>query len=74
MDKIIEAINGLWSVVQSIFNFVIQFCNDLAGIVTKLGEVGASVGAYLSFFPANLITVMTTILGVVIIYKIVGRD
>lgn len=67
VSKIIEFLNTLW-------DFVLEFLNNTFNVIKLVGETVVSIPSYFSWLPAEIIAVLVALFGVVMIYKILGRD
>lgn len=74
MDAIYQFFVGLGDAIIAIFDFAISFFQDLIYIVTVTGQVLLQIPSYFSIFPSEMVTILVTIFGVVVIYKIMGRE
>lgn len=74
----IEAIaNGIQSIIDffsMVIDFIITLFRDLAAMAVALTEAVAQIPNYLGFFPPAILALLLTVFGVVVIYKILGRD
>lgn len=74
LDSIFEAISKIIEFLNTIWEFITDFLKDTFSMINLVGETVASVPDYLAFLPPEILTAVIGILGVVVIYKILGRD
>lgn len=74
MGAIVNFIEGIGAGILSIVDFVGGFIEDVLYLVQITAEFVAQIPDYLSFLPAELLALITTIFAVVVIYKILGRE
>lgn len=73
----IEFFNLLKEIAEGIINaikFVIKLVSDIIYAVELVGESVLKIPDYLSFLPAAFVTVLVVIFGIVVVYKIIGRE
>lgn len=74
MDSVIEFFKGIGAAIVSVFDFLVSFFEDLVYVITLLGKFIAQIPSYFSWLPTELIVILSSILAVVVIYKIMGRE
>lgn len=74
MNTLIEFFKNIGDIISSCFQFLIGMIQDLVYMVGLLGKFIASLPSYLSWLPGSFVTIILTIFGVVVIYKILGRE
>lgn len=74
LSGIYEAIKEVLAFLRGITNFITDFISDLVYMVNLLGEATIEIPLYFSWLPASITVFLGTILGIVVIYKILGRD
>lgn len=74
MSAILDFFAGVADGLLAIVEFLGQAVADVLYVVQLLGTVVSDVPAYLSFLPVPLLALVTSILVVVVVYKILGRD
>ena len=74
MDSVIEFFKGIGEAIVSVFDFLVSFFEDLVYVITLLGKFIAQIPSYFSWLPTELIVILSSILAVVVIYKIMGRE
>lgn len=58
----------------TVFDFVISLFEDLVYIVQATGKAVTSIPSLFSWLPSPVLALLITIFGVVVIYKISGRE
>lgn len=74
LKEIFNAITGFFDLVTSLVDFVIGFITDLVYVVTLVGQFVLKVPSYFAWLPSPAITMIVTVFGIVVIYKILGRE
>lgn len=71
---IADLLSSIAQFFSSIADFFVDTFRDLAYVVSLMKEVSPFIGNFLSIFPTVIVTLITATLGIVIIYKFVGRE
>lgn len=58
----------------AVFDFVVGFVEDIIYVVKITAEAVASIPNYLTFLPGSVGALIITIMAIVVIYKILGRE
>lgn len=74
MGEIIDFFRSIGEFFSSVVDFIVSFFSDLAYVVQLLGEFVVKIPSFFSWLPSSLVAVIVTIFGVVVIYKVLGRD
>lgn len=74
MSAIIDFFSAIAAGVQAIVEFVLTTIQDVAYVVQLTAEFVVQIPEYLSFIPAPVLAMITSIFVVVVIYKILGRE
>ena len=74
MQAILDFFTGLWSVITSLIDFVIGIIQDLVYVIQLTGSFLIQIPTYFGWLPSAYVTLIVTIFGVVVIYKILGRE
>lgn len=74
MDAIIGFFTGLADFVVGGFEFLIGLVRDLVYIVQLTGKAVQAIPRLFSFLPPACVALLVTIFGVVVVYKILGRE
>ena len=74
MDAIIKFINGIVSGVTAVLDFLIGFIEDIVYVVKLTGQFVLNIPDYFAWMPAPVLATVVTIFGVVVIYKVLGRE
>lgn len=56
------------------FDFVIGIFEDIVYMIKLTGEFVADIPGYFSWLPAEAVALIVTIFGIVVIYKVLGRE
>lgn len=75
LHSIKEIILGFFDAVGEFCSWIGSLITDLIDVLVKAGNAAKNVGIWLTdFLPAPALAVFTTILGVAVIYKFLGRE
>lgn len=74
MDGIISFLRGIGTAIVAVFDFVIGFFQDLIYIIQLTGKFLLQMPTYFYWIPAELRSMLIVLLGIVVIYKIMGRE
>lgn len=73
MSTIIDFIKQISSAIVTLINFLITIIQDILQVIELLAISIAKIPTYLVVFPVGLSAILTTVLSIVVIYKILGR-
>lgn len=65
---------SLTDILLSLWNFVISFFEDIVYVVRLCKSVVVGIPYYFAWMPSAIIGLLVTIFGIVVVYKVVGRD
>lgn len=66
---------GLFQTIQSLVDFLIKFLTDTVGMVVTLTKLPVILGTVLQWTNSlGILPYITCIIGLAIVYKILGRD
>lgn len=74
MDAVVSFFKGIGSAIVAVFDFIISFFGDLIYIIRLLGNLLANIPSLFSWMPDQLSALLITLVSIVIIYKILGRE
>lgn len=74
MQAILDFFTGLIDIVFSLVDFVISFIGDLLYVIQLTGNFLLQIPNYFGWLPSAFVTLIVTIFGVVVIYKVLGRE
>lgn len=74
MDVIIDFLTGIGEAIVTAFEFVVSFFSDIVYVIQLTGKFLAQIPIYFSWLPGELLGLLVIIFGVVVIYKILGRE
>lgn len=59
---------------KTIFTLISDFFNDLIFVINSFAKTFAALPSWLSWLPAQVVTLFMSCITVIVIYKILGRD
>lgn len=74
MKAIINLLKGFINGVTSVVNFVISMIEDIVYVVKLTAEMVLEIPSYFSWMPPAVLAIIVTIFGVVVVYKVLGRE
>ncbi len=75
LSGIIDGIKSIANAITSAFGFLLDFIGDLLNYVAKIVMMPVTVYNYVNqFFPAWIVVGISSIIAVVVIIRVVGRD
>lgn len=74
MQGLIDFFVTLGDVIVSLIEFIISFISDLIFVIGLLGSLILKIPMLFSWFPSAFVSLLITIFGIVVIYKILGRE
>ena len=77
MDWLKTLADGFQQVLDFFSNvteFIIDFIGDIVYIIKITGEMVVKIPAYFSWLPSEALALVVSIFGVVVIYKVLGRE
>lgn len=74
MGAIVKFFEGFATAISAIINFVVDMVADLLYIIKLTGQFLVNIPSYFSWLPAPVLAVIVSIFGIVVIYKIMGRE
>lgn len=74
MQALLQFFKGIGNTIVSVVDFVIGLFQDLIYMIKLLGQVVLNIPAYFSWLPGELLVILVLIVGIVVVYKILGRE
>lgn len=74
MSAIIDFLVGLCEIIESLFAFVFGIIGDLLYVIGLMASIVVRLGDMLGWLPGPCITLVVTTFGIVVIYKVLGRE
>lgn len=74
MQGILSFFQGIGDAIVAVIDFVISFFGDIVYLIQLLGKALASLPGYIDWLPAPMVALLLVLIGVVVIYKILGRE
>ena len=74
MDAIIKFFKGIADAVSAALSFLIGFIEDIVYVIKLTGQFVLCIPDYLGFLPSAVLSIVIVIFGVVVIYKVLGRE
>lgn len=74
MVALLDFFKGIANALVSIIDFVISLFEDLIYMIKLLGKVIGNIPSYFSWLPGELLAILVVLIGIVVVYKILGRE
>ena len=74
LETIKETLINIGNFFTTIFNFVVDFVNDIVNVVKYTGQALAQIPKLLEWVNPALLGILLAAFAVVVIYKILGRE
>lgn len=74
MDALLKFFEGIGNSIVSVIDFVIGLFEDLIFMIKLLGQVVLNIPSYFSWLPGEVLALIVIAIGVVVIYKVLGRE
>lgn len=74
MQVLIDFFKSFTDIVSSFVDFVIGLFEDLVYMIKLLGQVVLNIPVYFSWLPGEVLALVVVLIGVVVVYKILGRE
>lgn len=74
MGAIFDLLKSIGEAILTGFDFLKQFSEDIVYVIKLTAEFVLDIPEYFSWLPTPILSVIVTAFGVVVIYKIIGRE
>lgn len=74
LQGITDVLTSIGEFFSSIVDFVGGLIQDLVNFVTSLATVGSDIGTFLSGIPVYVVTGILSLVALMIVLRVVGRD
>ena len=74
LSTIKQFFTGFADIVTAVVDFFIGFVQDIVFVVKLTGSFVAKIPYFFSWLPAPALAIIVTLFGVVVIYKVLGRE
>lgn len=74
LSKIAEVVTAIGDFISTVVSFVVDFLKDIFQVIVLVGKTVVHLPEYFSWLPAAAVSIILVIFGVVVIYKITGRE
>lgn len=74
LESIYKGIKSIVKFFEAIVDFVLDFFEDLVYVIELVGETVTDIPDYLDAFPTVLVTGVLALVGVAVVFKILGRE
>lgn len=74
LKSIYRAIKGFINTVMMIVDFIITLIEDIIYVIKLTAEALAEIPSYFTWLPDFFVPALITLFGIVIVYKVIGRE
>lgn len=74
LDSIKEILFNIGNFFTSVYDFFLKLCKDIVFIVKATGKALTAIPDLFSWLPAPILSIILVAFGVIVIYKIMGRE
>lgn len=74
MGALLDVLKYIGNLLVSVVDFVIGLFEDLVYMIQLLGKFLIELPFYFSWLPEKLVAMLILIFGIVVVYKILGRE
>lgn len=74
LDGIFNVLADIGDFFASVVDAIVGFIDDLVQFAISLGEIAGQVSTILGGFPVFFVTGILTLIGVMILLRVIGRD
>lgn len=74
MGEIVAFLKSIVDAITTAINFVVDFISDIVYIIELVGKTVLEIPSYFGWLPTAAVGILVTIFGIVVIYKITGRE
>lgn len=74
LETIKNFIVGIGDMINTGWDFLIGIFEDIAYLIKLLYTFLADIPSYFSWLPAEVVAVIVTIFGIVVVLRVIGRD
>lgn len=74
LQSIADFFTGMIEIIKSLIDFVVGIVEDLVYVVTLCGTFIIQLPDYFTWLPSVVVSLIITTFGIVVIYKVLGRE
>lgn len=74
LESILTVLGSIGNFIASIVDWVADFIEDLVQMAKYLGQAVVEFPSYFDWLPSSVLAILITLIGIVVIYKFLGRD
>lgn len=74
MQTVIDFLSGIGDFFVGLGQFVVGLFEDIVLVVRLTGKLLLSIPDYFAWLPPSALALVVVIFGVVVVYKVLGRD
>lgn len=74
MQALLDFFAGLIDIIIAPIKFLISFIGDIVYVIQLTGNFVVNIPNYFGWLPSAFVSIIVSIFGVVVIYKVLGRE
>lgn len=74
LDQIFDVLGNIAEFISLIFETIVSFVQDIVTLIQTVYNTLAELPQYFNWLPAELVGLLLVIFGVVVLYKVLGRE
>lgn len=74
LSAIVNIVRSIFDFIDLLIEYLIAMGRDIVFVVSLLGSFVSHIPNYFSWLPSQLLAALVSILGIVCIYKLLGRE
>ena len=74
LDGLFDSFSTIGEYISTAWTFLVDFFKDTFDMIKLVGETVAKLPQYFTWLPEELLTILLVLFGVVVLYKILGRE
>lgn len=74
LESILATLQSIGDFFASVIEWVADFIEDLVTMAKYLGQAVIEFPTYFDWLPASVVALLVTAVGIIVIYKFLGRD
>ena len=74
MKEVLAFLKTIVDAISTVIDFIVDFLSDILYIIELVGKTVLEIPNYFGWLPTAAVGILVTVFGVVVIYKITGRE
>lgn len=74
LQSVLDVFTKIGDFFASVIDFVVSFFSDVVNFIKMLGIFVAKIPDWFSWLPSEVVSIIVTLIGVVVLLRVLGRD